>query len=38
MMIPTRATASGAHLITRAFATTRSIIRVKRRCFMSDLA
>ena len=38
MMIPTRATASGAPLITRALATARSIIRAKKPCSMSDTA
>jgi len=34
---PTSATASGAPLITRAFATTRSVIRVRTPCSISDI-
>jgi hypothetical protein len=38
VMIPTRATASGAGLITRAFAPTRSMIRARRPGLMFEIA
>src|SRR5262249_11284855 len=38
VMTPVRATVSGAPLITRAFATTRSIIPTRTPCCISDLA